>query len=328
MSAIDTALRVIHWAMTDGGKQPPPVGDAHSLEQLSNPPNNLKHELARLTAVTAGRMRLGNPPLGDSTPLSLGTIIIATAIGLRPFPELAGIILEAVPEPGSPIDWIARHGVVQPVLRFFTTPPPVNHDEKNNQKLLRGGAGSPGLLGGGGFLEKSPPVHLISDDFRVLSPLTALLDYPAKGHENMALEAARRLLADRSGRLFLVLHLAQPTDNRRVRDWRQELLMRFNSGSATEQDFVLEVFEAMMIHYQEDAMQQVKAARAIFNDPRAGADEEKLKDAISAANWWQPLWIIKRDNIDILRARHYLDTAYIEGTRLFELSQKLKGGIG
>jgi hypothetical protein len=321
MSAIDTALRVIQWAMTDGGKQPPPVGDAHALEQLSNPPDNLKHELAQLTAVTAGRMRLGNPPLGDGTPLSLGTIIIAAAIGLRPFPELAGMILEAVPEPGSPIDWIARHGVVKPVLRFFTNPPPVNHDEKNNQKLLRGAKG-------GGFLEKSPPVHLISDDFRVLSPLTALLDYPVKGHENLALEAARCLLADRSGRLFLALHLAQPTANRKVRDWHQELLMRFNSGSTSEQNFVLEVFEAMMIHYKEDAMQQVKAARAIFNDPRACTDEEKVQDAISAANWWQPLWIIKRDNIDILRARHYLDTAYIEGTRLFELSQKLKGGIG
>lgn len=286
MSAIDTVLRVIQWAMAADNTKPPPVGDAHALEQLIDPPVDLKNELAQLVAVTAGRMRLGVPPLCDPSPVDLGALILAAAIGVRHIPQVAQLILTAAPEPVSPIDWIARHALVYNAL--------------------------PGICP--------------SDEFKIRSPLTALIDYPVKGHEHVALAVSRRFLEDRGGRRFLVMHFAKPTANIWVREWRKDMLLRFNTGDKTQQDFVLEVFEAMMIHSGKEAMEQVKTARAVFNDPRASADEEKLRDALSIAGWWQPLWSIERADIDALRSRPFLHYEYLEGIKLFNLSQRLKGG--
>ncbi len=289
MSAIDTASRVIAWAKTaHKSETPPPQGDVRDTEQLAHPPASLCSALAELTILTGARLRLPMPLLGDKKPINPAALVIAAAIGVASAPQLAGYLFKAVPPPGSVIDWLARHGVVSPSLPYLTGE--------------------------------------VADDCRMLSPLTALLNRPAEGQVHQAMNVARYFLRDPKTRLFLTLRVAQPTGDVEIRRWRYDLLMGFMSGSQGEQDFVLDVYEAIMVHYQREAMAQVKAAHATITGLVASENEEQLLEALSVAAWWEPLFRMERTNIDALRARLYLGYEYRNGIALFKLSRKLTAG--
>jgi len=162
----------------------------------------------------------------------------------------------------------------------------------------------------------------IADDSRQLSPLTTVLNRPIIGQESIAVDLVLQLLKNSVAKLSLTLHLAQPTIDIQVRDWRTELLDRLR---LTEQSFVLDVYEAAMIYHQQEVINQVRTAYSIMGDPKAASDEARLRDALSVANWWKPLWAIERADINQLRARRYLSYAYREGIKLFKFSQKMLG---
>ncbi len=289
MSAVDTAQRVIEWAMTmNAMSAPPPLGDVRSTEQLAQPPESLCRSLGELTTITAARMRLGAPPLGDREQVGLGSLIIAAAIGVSSIPEFSRIVLSAVPQSESPVDWVARHGIVLPALSYLT--------------------------------------EEVADDCRILSPLTALINRPVKGYDDQAIDVARFLLENKHGRVSLVLHLARPIQDLKVREWRNTLLDLLRLGKEHEKTFVLDVYEAMMIHHQQEAIDQVRNARTVMTDPKSASDENRLRDALSVCGWWGPLWTIERSNINALRARPYLGYAYREGMALYQMSRKLTGG--
>ncbi len=134
------------------------------------------------------------------------------------------------------------------------------------------------------------------------------------------------LFKDRFGRASLILHMARPEEEVDVRDWRRVLLDRLRLGDAHERSFVLDVYEAMMIHHQEEAMARIRDARAVLTDPEASKDEKRSRDALSAAAWWGPLWAIERSDVDALRARPWLGYAYREGMALHRMSRRLIGG--
>jgi hypothetical protein len=98
------------------------------------------------------------------------------------------------------------------------------------------------------------------------------------------------------------------------------------NGNEIQQRFVLDVYEATMIHHRELAFKQAQDARSVLSDPIASADNERLSDARSVAEWWGPLANLERTHLDLLRARRYLDYEYREGIALFRLERRLAGG--
>lgn len=289
MSAIDTAQMVIEWA---GARGPlagaPPQGDLRQAEQLAKPPDPLRQALGALTALTTARLRFGTPPLGDESAVSTDAMLIAAAIGSAGLPRLARVILGAVPAQAAPIDMVARHGLIAPALRFL-------------------------------------PLE-VAEECRAISPLTALLDWPLPEQEALCIELARRLLAHPAERLSLTLHLAQPVADAQVRRWRQTLLERLRLGGDAERSFVLDVYEAQMIHHIQDALEQVREARAAIGAAIDARDEAKLRDAGSVAAWWGVLWRLERADLQAVRNRPYLGYEYRAGLALFRLYQKLTGG--
>jgi hypothetical protein len=290
MSATQTVQAIVEWAMAQPSfASAPPAGDLLLLDQLAKPPEALCQLLGQLTAVTTARLRFSSPPLGDDGSVSLGALLIAAAIGTAQIPELAQLLLTAVPDSTSPVEWVARHGVVEPALRFLPEP--------------------------------------VADDCRLVSPLTALLDRPVASQTAAALEVATKLIARPVERLALTLHLAKPTSNDEVRNWRQMVLDRLRLHNDVGRDFVLDVYEAMMVHHEQEALAQVRAARALVTNPLVKHEDASLYSALSAANWWRPLWALERADISLLRARRYLGYSYREGIALFKLCQRLVGEV-
>ncbi len=297
MSAADTALRVVRWAAAEGpgpapppdgrGEAPLPRGDYLAPEALLAPSGELSGALGELAAATAARLRLGHPPLGDRRALGLDPLVLAFALGCAHQPALASALLATLEPPANAWGWVARHGLVAPALR-------------------------------------SLPAEL-AEECRGLSPLTALLERPAGRQDAAALEAAERLRRHPAGRLALQLHLARPTVDPAVRRWRTRLLETLRAAGDDGRDFVLEVYEAAMVHHQDELLDQARRARGVFLDRVAASDSDRLDDATTAADWWGPLWAVERSDLGALRRRRYLGYAYREGLRIYSHGRKLRG---
>jgi hypothetical protein len=156
------------------------------------------------------------------------------------------------------------------------------------------------------------------EDLLPLSPLTALLDRPAAGQKSALMSLVERLLAHPAGRLSLQLTLAQPTSGRATRTWRTELLDRLRLG---DPDFVLDVYEAGMIHFRDALLAQVEQASAALQDP--SVSENNLADALSIGEWWGPLSMIERSDPEALRARRHLGYDYRAGLALYRTVRRL-----
>jgi hypothetical protein len=281
---------VLAWATAGDG--PPPTGDLSQTEALARPEPALVEAAGHLATVTAARMRLGWPPLdgsvppGDPLPISLGVVVLAAAIGTRHVPELAALLLRIVEPAGTPVEWVARHGLVAPALGYLTAD--------------------------------------LADELRLRSPLTALLDRPVAHQTSQPLRVARSMLAHPRGRLALQLALARPTPDTVIRQWRRELLDRLRTDGATGVGFVLDVYEATLIHHSREALDQVAAARATLGDE---ADDRRLEDALAVARWWGPLWALERSHGDALalRRRRYFNPDYLKGVALYRVVQRLWG---
>jgi FtsH ternary system domain X1 len=116
MAAMDTAMRVLQWAAVRHG--PPPSGDLCDLAALAKPDVETRQALARLAVLTAARLSLSPPPLGDAEAPGTGAIWLAAAIGAARHPAAAELISCCDP-PRSMWELIARHAVIQPVLDYL-----------------------------------------------------------------------------------------------------------------------------------------------------------------------------------------------------------------
>jgi hypothetical protein len=288
MSARDTAIRVIEWAIAGSG--PPPRGDLFRTEELGLPDGRLAEALGQLTSITAARLRLGSPPLGDPGPVGPGAALMAAALGVAHVPELVQYLLQAVPEAAGDADWVARHGIADRALGYLAGP--------------------------------------LADEFRLVSPLTALLDRPVREQQAQAIAHVLRLIGRREARLALQLALAQPTASPEVRRWRGILLGNLRLQGDDGRRFVLEVYEAALIHHQAEVLEQVQAAWAVLQNPAASADESRLAEALSIAKWWEPLSALDRSESAALRGRRYLDPSYRKGIKLYRQTESLTRGSG
>jgi hypothetical protein len=212
----------------------------------------------------------------------------AVAVGARAAPELARLLLRAVPPAGAPAEWLARHGALAPAREYLP--------------------------------------EALADDCLLLSPLTALLARPVEGHVGEAMAVARRFLAHPAGRLALQLQLARPTPDPAVLRWRQTLLDRLRLDGDAGADFVLDVYEAALVHHLPEVLAQARAARAVLYDPDAAGDDARLDAAQALADWWGPLAALERTHGAALRARPYLGYDYRAGIALYRLARRLTGG--
>ncbi|RSM42723.1 hypothetical protein DMA12_21120 [Amycolatopsis balhimycina DSM 5908] len=188
MTATDTAARVLGWSASEPSA-PLPRGDLTGAAGLADPGRDVTAAAARLAAVTAARLRLPSPPLGDRGPVGPGPVLLAAVIGARTRPREALAVAAAVPRAGSAFDRLARHGVVAPAVARLTGP-------------LRAA---------------------VLD----ASPLTGLFGTPSRAGEPAAEEELERLLAHADGRTLAAVELAGvPADAAQAR-WRGDLLDGF-----------------------------------------------------------------------------------------------------
>jgi hypothetical protein len=286
MSATETAIRVVEWAMAGSG--PPPRGDPLDPEGLARPGDRLARALGQLTSITAARLRLGSPPLGDRGPVGPGGAILAAALGVAHAPELVKYLLRAVPEAAGDAEWVARHGITDRALGYLAEP--------------------------------------LADEFRLVSPLTAVLDRPVREQQAQVIAHVVRLIGYREARLAILLALAQPTPSTEVRRWRGDLLGILRLQGDGGRAFVLDVYEAALIHHRAEVLEQIQAARSVLEDPVASADQKRLEQALTIAKWWETLSALDRSDSAGLRSRRYLDPSYRKGIMLYRRTERLTRG--
>lgn len=290
MSATETARDVLRWAFSPAG--PPPHGDLRRCDQLVHPAPELRTLLGHLVACVAARLRLGHPPLSDPEPVGCAGLVLAAAIGAAGDPAQAPLARAAFRSASSelgavehPAEWVARHAMVAPALAFL----------------------GPELAA----------------DCKVASPLTSVLTFPPPGQEGEARQVARQLLAHPLGRVVVMLHWGQPTTDLATRRWRGDLLERWRLAGEQEADFVLSVYETTLVFHGDEALEQIRHARQVFEDPKAAAEESCLEQALSVAHWWQPLRALEHTDPEKLRERPHLGYDYRAGVQLARLAQNM-----
>jgi hypothetical protein len=354
--ARQAVLRVLRWA-TDGGVGPPPDGVAADADELIDPPADVRRAAGELAAVTAARLRLGRPPLGDPSPLGPGLVFLALAVALRRMPPItmraggrlyphhcaliAELAVDAVAnaDRGALAEWVAREGLV--------------------------GAAAPFVSGD------------LFDTMMSASPLTAVLDVPPAGQASDAMVAAERVRATPDGRRLLVRTLASPGASGRARAWRARLMEAWRLDDEPGRTLLLDVYErALTAHHSATLADVAEAESALLMpvdeptptrpqnlaisspiDYKAGCDgdtimprrldvpiasgsrdgrrtaragrrpaEDVVSHALAVAAWWKPLSLVARSYPLEVRARPKLGYDYLKGIRLYKLAGRLTGG--
>jgi hypothetical protein len=286
MSAVDSALRVLRWALREEPQGPPPRGDFFAPEALLRPSAELTQELSRLTLLSAARLRLDNPPLGDRRAPGADSLVLALAIAAAATPAVALGLLASVPRTDNASEWLLRHALVAPALPHLP--------------------------------------HELGQAARAASPLTALWVNPPGQEDARPMAVAERFRVHRQGRIALQLRLAEPADDPTVRAWRTRLLQRYRTDPVGR-SLVFDVYETALIHFGEGHRTLLERALAVFSDPLAARDDARLEDAFTIADFWGPLRALERTALDELRDRRYLGYTYREGIRVHQLGRRLRG---
>jgi hypothetical protein len=291
MTAADTALRVLIWAMSDavtgpGRRRPVPTGDLAGLNSIEAP-GALGEALAKavgdLAAVTGAQLSLSWPVFGDPSPASSDVVLMAAAIGARDRPSSVELG-RAARAATSAEELLARHGLVRAVL---------GHGVPNGA-----GAGRP-----------RPPAAGLPAELRLAlierSPLTGVLGRPTHPVrcEDLVEDV---LLGDRQGRNLLVRAWSQVPRDDVESDWRGGMLA---SLARREPAFVLDTYETAMARHQAGHLERVQAAAV-----RLAAGQ--LRAAAATARWWQALAQIQRSRPESVRRRPAL-TNFRTGLQLY-----------
>jgi FtsH ternary system domain X1 len=184
MTAENTALRLMCWVTTNMSDVMPD-GDLTEAVRLSDPAPELLLRVGRLATVTAARLRLTLPLLGDRRSPGPGAAVLAAAIGARHHGDRAASLLGAVRLPVRAADLLAHHGLVAPAV---------------------------------------PLLPQLADRLRDLSPLTGVLDRPGPRTAASCESLLDRLRADEGSRAMIVLRFATPPQSPEQACWRGECL--------------------------------------------------------------------------------------------------------
>ncbi|MGW4064345.1 hypothetical protein ACWEGE_39080 [Amycolatopsis sp. NPDC004747] len=183
MTAASTAKQVLRWAVSEVTTALP-EGDLTDATWLAGPDDEARRLIGRLSAVTAARLRLVAPVLGDRRPPGTGAAALAAAIGSFRH-DRARELLGALRPPSRPADLLAFHGLAGPATTLLP--------------------------------------HL-GDLLRDVSPLTGVLDRPGRRTTATCETLLDRLLSDPATRAVTVLRFATPADTPEQCRWRGECL--------------------------------------------------------------------------------------------------------
>lgn len=220
MSATDTAMRVLVWALSDA-VGPPPTGDLEGAGELADPPADVRDAGIRLALVTAARLRLDEPPLADPRPVSCGVVIAAAAIGSRGS-AAAATMMRTLSPPWSAYDQAAMHGITTAVAK------------------------------------RAPDAALLAV-LRDASPLTALLDCPGPGGSDWCDQLLDEMLRHPDGRNVATLAFAAAPESDEQSRWRGEVLNEMLSVPENR-DWVLDVYEAAMSWHARGHLDRARQA--------------------------------------------------------------------
>jgi hypothetical protein len=312
MSLAAGTRAVLRWALAvpdagdagdAAGAGPLPVAaaiDGRAIEALARPDEPLRALASRLAAAQVARLGLRAPPLDDDTEPGPYGIWLAAACAARNEPALASELARLCPPPRGAWDLALRHAVVAPVLERAAGDATAQRPDAMPRAVPKG------------F-----PKALI-DALRTASPLTSLLDHPAPGeHDHCVKLATDVLLAHAHGRRLLAHALAAPApgDARGpvIARWRARLLDRLRVGTDAQRGFVLDVYEIALAHHRAATLAEIERGHAALAEPGSPAFER----ALATAEWWRPLWHLRRAWPESLRERVHLDVhGVLAGLRL------------
>lgn len=266
-----TVVRILHWAITEpapgGNPPPPPTTSARPRESADDP----VFLLERLARVTAARLRLSDPPLGDGRPTGLEPLMVAAALALRDDPATARQAVFGVDGSGTVRDLMCRHGLVGRALAAT----PV--DAGLRAELLRA------------------------------SPVTALFDHPPPDMRERCGQLLDRFLDHPEGRRTAVAALAAPPSAPETARHRAALLRRFRFTPG-ERTVVYEVYETALLHHGELYRRLTDDIRELVRDSPARllADDAPGRWARATLDWWEPLAVLARRHPEELRRRRML----------------------
>ncbi|MES5823901.1 hypothetical protein [Streptomyces sp. RG80] len=276
-------MRILHWAITEpapGGTHPPPPTTSAPPSATSDDPVVLLERLAR---VTAARLHLSDPPLGDRGPTGLEPLMVAAALALRDDPATARQAVFEVSGSGTLRDLMCRHGLV------------------------------------GRALSATPVDAELRADLLRASPVTALFDHPPSDARERCGQLLDRFLDHPEGRRTAVAALAAPPGSPETARHRAALLrqFRFTPGERT---VVYEVYETALLHHGAHYRRLTNGIRELASDnpARLLADDERGQWARAMLDWWEPLAVVARRHPGELRRRRMLE-GYRAGVTLHHL---------
>jgi hypothetical protein len=235
----------------------------------------------RLAAATAARLSLSRPLPGGDGPVGTGALLMAAALDHADRPESAVRLARQVGPPVSGADLLARHGLLVG-----------GHREATRDTVL------------GTVLSER-------------SPLTGLLEHPVPHRAEECGQLLDALLDRPDGRALVIRRFAEPEADPATLLWRARVLDRYRH-TAVDRRFVLDVYEAAMLHHGPAHRKSVRAAAA----GQAGGPD--LAEASARAEWWGPLARLDRTFLGELRARPLL-TGYAEGVSLHRGFRRTEG---
>lgn len=254
-------VRTLHWAITDpAGTSPPPSASGDPVRLLE-----------RLARVTAARLHLSDPPLGDPGPVGLEPLLVAAAVAVREDVQAARTALDGVREPSTVREVLARHGLVAHATASAEPDDPLRPD------LLR------------------------------VSPLTALFDHPPPGGEERCAQLLDRLLDHPEGRRAAIAALAAPPASPETARYRASLLRRFRFTPG-ERTVVYDVYETALLRHADSYRRHTDRVRELLRDSPARllADDPGGRWARATLDWWEPLAVVARQHPEELRRRRML----------------------
>jgi len=265
--AAGTALRVLAWAVDPVG--PPPTGPLRHLAALARPSAALRDLVGRLAWCTAAQLGAGNPPLGDRSPVGLGAVLLAAAVGARAEPELAENLTRSVPPPTGWSDALVRHGVVGAAL------------DDEGLRLL----------------------EALADALIEASPLSAVVRRPGlrrlkAGTTQAAVDSAVWLIEQPRGARLLSSSLAVPSHDQAVLAWRAELLDRLRHDHL---DVVLDTYLTARVRHGQAWDERIRWAERELSSLGLPSDL-----AIATARYWAPLAAVDRNAPGHITTRRYL----------------------
>lgn len=293
-----TVLRLLRWAASEPGAQNGPLPRLTDPERraAAGPEADAARLLACLAAVTAARLRLADPPLGDSRPTGLGCLPLAVAVTVHQVPAGLATALDLLAAPESERDLLARHGLVARVL------------------AAPDGPRSP-------WLRAELTRH---------SPLTALLDEPPDDAPEPYTDLLNRLRRHPDGRQLATSALAEPPRSPAVARHRGRLLNRYRYLPGDRQ-WLYDVYETALLTHGRSWLHRTSEATATLRGTRPGGGaqdaEDRLAWAEALAVWWRPLAVLVHRHPDELRKRGGL-RGHEPGIELCRIHTRLQARAG